>query len=163
MENIMSLDKLAYCEPGRLFCRAQKILLAVDGSEGSARAATVGFEITQMTKSQLFIIYVVPTPKVKQYALMSGSDAAEIMEKYQENGQRLLEGYKEAAAEHSLNAELIIEEGLPPDRIIAQARDKEVDMIVMGSRGADSAKRAGMGSSTERVVAGSECTVVVVK
>jgi nucleotide-binding universal stress UspA family protein len=33
----------------------------------------------------------------------------------------------------------------------------------MGSRGSDAVKRAGMGSSTERVVAGSECTVVVVK
>jgi nucleotide-binding universal stress UspA family protein len=74
-----------------------------------------------------------------------------------------LEGYKKAAAEHNLNADLIIEEGLPPDRIIAQARNKEVDMIVMGSRGSDATKRAGMGSSTERVVAGSECTVVVVK
>jgi nucleotide-binding universal stress UspA family protein len=163
MENIVSLDKLAYCEPGRLFCRAQKILLAVDGSEGSARAATVGFEIAQMTKSQIYIVYVVPTPAVKQYSLMSGSDPVEVLEKYKDYGRRLLEGYKDAAAEHKLHAELILEEGLPPIRVIAQSKDKEVDMIVMGSRGSDASKRAGMGSSTERVIAGSECTVVVVK
>jgi nucleotide-binding universal stress UspA family protein len=163
MENIISLDKLAFCEPGHLFCRAQKILLAVDGSESSARAATVGFEIAQMTKSKVFIIYVVPTPTVKQYSIMTSSDATEVLEKYKENGKRLLDGYKEAATEYNLVAELILEEGLPPERIIAHARDKDVDMIVMGSRGSDSVKRAGMGSSTERVVAGSECTVVVVK
>jgi nucleotide-binding universal stress UspA family protein len=163
MENIVSLDKLMYCKPGHLFCRAQKVLLAVDGSEGSANAATVGFEIAEMTKSQIFIVYVVPAPAVKQYSLMSGSDPKEVLEKYKENGRRLLEGYKSAAVEHNLNPELIIEEGLPPNRIIAQAKEKGVDMIIMGSRGSDSVRRAGMGSSTERVVAGSECTVVVVK
>ena len=52
-------------------------MLAVDGSEGSARAATVAFEVAEMTKSKLFIIHVIATSVVKQFSLMSQTDPEE--------------------------------------------------------------------------------------
>jgi nucleotide-binding universal stress UspA family protein len=163
MEKRVPLDKITYFEPDRHFCRKKKILLAIDGSEGASHAATVGFEIAELTNSKIYIIYVVPTPRIKQYSLMTGANATKTIELYKDNGKRLLDGYRKAAEKYRLNPELIIEEGLPSERIIAHARDKEVDMIVMGSRGAEATKRVGMGSTTERVVVGSECTVVVAK
>ena len=83
------MEKILYCEPGRIFCRSQKVMLTVDGSEGSARAATVAFEIAEITSSKVFIVHVVPTPYVRQYALMSDGDPADVLRHYRENGEKL--------------------------------------------------------------------------
>jgi nucleotide-binding universal stress UspA family protein len=138
-------------------------MLAVDGSEGSARAATVAFEVAEMTKSKVFIIYVIPTSVVNQFSLMSDADAEEVLEKYEGKGNKLLDGYKGAADDYKLEVELILDKGSPSDRIIQQAKENEVDLIVIGSQGMSGSLRSGVGSSTERVVLGSEVPVLVVK
>ncbi|MGD9395502.1 MAG: universal stress protein [Candidatus Thorarchaeota archaeon] len=138
-------------------------MLAVDGSEGSARAATVAFEVSEMTKSKLFIVHVIPTPVVKQFSLMSDVNAGEVLAKYEAKGKVLLEGYKGAAEDYKLDVELILEKGSPSERIIAKAKELEVDLVVIGSEGADGQLRSGVGSSAERVVFGSSTPVLVVK
>lgn len=157
------MEDVIYCEPGRIFCRAKKILLAVDGSEGSAHAATIAFEIAEMTKSKLFIMHVVPSATVEQFSRIADTDFSGVLEKYEEKGKTLLEGYKSASSEFNLDVETILEEGLPSERIVSLAKEKDVDLIVMGSRGMTRGRRAGMGSATERVILASECTVVVAK
>ncbi|MHA1909467.1 MAG: universal stress protein [Candidatus Thorarchaeota archaeon] len=157
------MEDIRYCAPGHIFCRANKVMLAVDGSEGSARAATVAFEVAEMTKSKVFIIYVIPTSVVNQFSLMSDADAEEVLEKYEGKGNKLLDGYKGAADDYKLEVELILDKGSPSDRIIQQAKENEVDLIVIGSQGMSGSLRSGVGSSTERVVLGSEVPVLVVK
>ena len=70
---MFAMQEIHYCAPGHIFCRAKKILLTVDGSEGSAKAATVAFEVAEMTKSKLCILHVIPTSIVKQVSMMSPS------------------------------------------------------------------------------------------
>lgn len=157
------MNDLLYCAPGHIFCRAKKILLAVDGSEGSARAATVAFEIAEMTNSKLYIIHVIPTPIVKQIALMSDSDAEEILAKYAAKGETLLEGVKASATDYKLDIELILDRGSPGDRIIAKSTELEVDLVVLGSQGISGGSRTGIGGSSERVLLGIDCPILVVK
>ncbi|MHA2084649.1 MAG: universal stress protein [Candidatus Thorarchaeota archaeon] len=157
------MENIEYCAPGHLFCRAKKVMLAVDGSEGASRAANVAFEVAEMTGSTVYIVHVIPMPTVAQFALMSGSDLEEVKQKYIENGNKLLEGYKSAAIENGIECEMLLEEGLPSGRIIYQSKNLEVDIVVMGSKGATSGARTGMGSTVERVMEGGEVTVLVVK
>lgn len=157
------MNEILYCAPGHIFCRAKKILLAVDGSEGSARAATAAFEIAEMTKSKLYIVHVVPTPIVKQIALMTDGNMEEILVKYASKGEKLLEGVKTAAAEYNLDIELVLDKGSPSDRILALTKEHGVDLVVLGSRGATSIGRAGIGSSSERVLLDSEVPILIVK
>jgi nucleotide-binding universal stress UspA family protein len=157
------MNELLYCAPGRLFCRTKNVLLAVDGSEGSARAATVAFEIAEMTKSKLFIVHVIPTPIVKQIALMSDTDMEELLVKYISKGENLLEEVRAAAADYEFDIELILDRGLPSDKIISLSKEKGVDLVVLGSQGFSSSGRAGIGSVSERVLFGIDCPVLVVK
>ena len=156
------MENILYCEPGRIFCRSKKILLAVDGSERSARAATVAFEIAEMTESELHIIHVIPIPSVQQLAVMTGSDAQEIKVKYAGNGKVLLDGYKEAAEKYGIKVELILEEGLPSERIVSYSNVSEMDLVIIGARGASVEKRRTMGSATERVIEGTDSPVLAV-
>ena len=157
------MESITYCLPGRIFCKAKNILLAVDGSEGSARAATVAFEIAEMTKSKLFIVHVVPTPSVNQLSLMTDMNADEVLAKYLENGRSLLAGYKNASKEFGIDTELVLEQGLPSEGVIKTGKQHGVDLVVIGSRGTSGGRRAGMGSFTERIVLMAECPVMVVK
>ena len=156
------MGDIHYCAPGHIFCRTKKILLAVDGSEGSARATTAAFEVAEMTKSKLFILHVIPTPIIKQVALMSDGNIDDILAKYSIKGETLLEGIMEASKEYGIEIELIIDRGSPSERILAQVNELEVDLVVIGSSGASGGGRTGLGSSTERVTLNIEIPVLVV-
>ncbi len=156
------MENIFYCEPGRIFCRSKRVLLAVDGSDRAGRAATVAYEVAEMTGSTLYIIHVVPLPSVQHIALMTDTDVEDIKRKYIANGQRLLEGYKKAAEKYDLNVEIILDEGRPSERIAFHTNDKDIDLVVMGSRGPKSGKRLDMGSATERVVEGTECPIIII-
>ncbi len=157
------MEEIMYHSPDRLFWRTKRILLPVDGSEGTARAATVAYELAEITKGKIFIMHVINTGMVQQIATMSDADSLEVLTRYLANGERLLEGYKNAASEFELEVELILEQGLPSNKIIEFAQKERIDVIVMGSHGATSVTRPGLGSATERVVRKAPCAVLVVK
>jgi nucleotide-binding universal stress UspA family protein len=157
------MGEIHYCAPGHIFCRAKKILLAVDGSEGSARAATAAFEVAEMTKSKLFILHVIPTPIVKQVALMSDGNVDDILAKYSIKGETLLEEIKDVSKEYGIEVELIMDRGSPSERILAQVKKLGIDLVVIGSSGASGGGRTtGLGSSTERVTMNIDIPVLVV-
>ncbi len=156
------MGEIHYCAPGHIFCRAKKILLAVDGSEGSARAATAALEVAEMTKSKLFILHVVPTPIVKQVALMSDGNIDDILAKYSMKGETLLEGVKAISKEYGIEVELIMDRGSPSERILAQINELGIDLVVIGSSGASGGGRSGLGSSTERVTMNTDIPVLIV-
>jgi len=156
------MQEIHYCAPGHIFCRANKILLTVDGSEGSAKAATVAFEVAEMTKSKLCILHVIPTPIVTQVAMMSDGDVDEILAKYSSKGEMLLEGVKAAAKDYGIEVETILDKGSPSERILAQVKELNVDLVVIGSHGATGGGRSGLGSSVERVTTKIEIPVLVV-
>ncbi len=155
------MNEILYCEPDRIFCRAKTLLLAVDGSESSAKATSVAFEIAELTGSKVYIIHVVPTPTVRQFSLMADTDPDVALAKFEEKGKGLLDGYVSASKDYDVEVETILEYGLPAERIINVADDKEVDMIILGTK--TTSKRAGTGSTTERVVVGSNRSVIIAK
>jgi nucleotide-binding universal stress UspA family protein len=159
---MFTMEEIHYCAPGHIFCRANKILLTVDGSEGSAKAANVAFEVAEMTKSKLYILHVIPTPIVKQVALMSDGDADELLAKYSAKGEMLLEGVKAAAKDSGIDVELILDRGSPSDRILAQVKELGVDLVVIGSHGASGGAHTGLGRSVERVTMNIDVPVLVV-
>ena len=157
------MENIHYSESDSLFSRTEEILLPVDGSNAAARAATVAYELAEITKAKLFILHIINIGVVQQIATMSDSDSIEVLQRYMVNGRKLLDGYQKAAEAHGVITELILDKGLPSDKIIHIAREKEVDIIVMGSRGASGERRSGLGSSTERVVRRAKCAVLIVK
>jgi len=151
-----------YHEPGRLLSRTKRVLLPIDGSEGSNRAAIVAYEIAELTKSKLYVVHVINTGVVQQVARMSDKDPEDILRHYKENGEKLLQRYKSGALSYGLEVETILEQGLPSDRITALAASIDVDIIVMGSKGLSGSRKPGLGSSTERVIRRINCAVLVV-
>jgi len=80
------------------------------------------------------------------------SDAAQNMERY---AARL--------REQGLEVEAVIREGYPASVIEEEARERDADLIVIGTRGHTGLKHLLLGSVAERVVQKSPCPVLTVK
>jgi nucleotide-binding universal stress UspA family protein len=66
-------------------------------------------------------------------------------------------------AEAGVEAAIDVRVGSPDAEIVACARERGADLIVMGSHGRTGLERLLMGSVSERVIGQAECPVMVVK
>jgi nucleotide-binding universal stress UspA family protein len=80
-----------------------------------------------------------------------------------QRAERNISAVKELAEKEDIHAEGIIVEGRPYETIVATAKDKNIDLIVLGSHGRTGISRFLMGSVTERVIGHAESAVLVVK
>ena len=62
-----------------------------------------------------------------------------------------------------MNVEAIVVQGIPFAEIISTAREKEIDMIVIGSHGRTGIKHMMLGSVSEKVVRKAPCPVLTVR
>lgn len=127
-----------------------KILLPIDGSEYSKRAAQVALRIAKVHSAQIFLLHVIAP---------SGQERKKWME---EGAEKLLQVYKESMVNEGLDEACItvlIENGDPADRIIDAANLNGVNRIIMGTHGKTGLKKLA-GSVTEKVLRNSKVLVL---
>jgi nucleotide-binding universal stress UspA family protein len=131
--------------------KGKNILLATDGKPHSAKAIDYAMELTELTSSKLFIIYVV-SPK----------NEAERSEAIKE-GMARLQDLKALGASRGIEVNTMLEGGSPYQTIVATAERIRAGSIVVGTSGKTALDRVLIGSVSEYVVRNSACTVIVVK
>ncbi len=136
----------------------ERILLATDGSEYSRKATQRAIELVQCSGGSLKVLSVLEiSPHI--YAV-----APEIAEEKIKLPKQYVEEVKQEAAARGIIAEDFVREAESAYEVIIDlAREKDIDLIVMGSHGRTGLKRLLMGSVTERVIAHAPCPVLVVK
>lgn len=137
-----------------------RIVLAVDGSEASKKAAKKAFSLAKDTGIDVTAIHVVHVPvtavPTAQTAYMS--DIARSMKKH---GESLLDEIVDMGSDMSVKVKKKLVEGIADDEIIKFA-DKN-DLIVMGNKGHTARGRILIGSVSEKVLHHSCSTVVLVR
>ena len=123
----------------------KNVLIATDGSKYSEAAASEALGIAKRCGSSIIVLSV---------AL---SDAE--LTATQDNVNKV----SEAAAKEDIKTTSIVTKGKPYESIIETAKQKDVDVIVVGSHGRTGLARLLMGSVAERVIGLSESAVMVVK
>lgn len=61
------------------------------------------------------------------------------------------------------NEQLVVAEGRPAEEILAQVRERAIDLVAIGSRGSGSFKRLLLGSTSEQVLREAPCSVLIVR
>lgn len=137
-----------------------KILLATDGSRDAELALSTSVDLADSTNSELHVVTVAPgypsydvrRPEVVEQLR---EQAEEILEdqvkKIEEKGGKVTEKHLRIAGRHRA------------DQIVEVAEDKEVGLIIMGSRGLGGVRRALMGSVSDSVVRHAHCPVLIVR
>jgi|SRR6476619_6039966 len=132
-----------------------KILVAVDGSESSSKAAKRAIDLAEKHGADLIALYIVE-PNI------NFNEAFYFAE---ESGQKIVDEVKQEASVKKLNVqtEVLMDVGAVSKAIVEYAEKNNIDLIVLGTRGISGIKRMLLGSTASGVVTYSHCPVIVVK
>ena len=149
----------------------QKILVGIDGSDKSLEAADYSITLAKNMGAQLIILNVLETEPwyygEKAYEWASPEELDKVYESEKTKIQKILDDIKQKAKLASIiskNEILMIprtEDAVKP--IVKYAEDKEIDLIVVGTRGRTGIKKMLLGSVASGVVTYAHCPVIVVK
>lgn len=137
-----------------------RILVAVDGSEPSLKAARMAADIALRFGAKLTLVHVVP--KLLLPPDVYGLTIAEVEKEHRAYADRLLERAVEAIEEPSIAVETSVLYGAPAEAIAEAGAAGDVGMIVIGSRGHGAVARMFLGSVSDRLVHISPKPVLVV-
>lgn len=133
------------------------ILLAVDGSENSVRAAKEAIKIAAET-SLIEMVYVADFEKVKTEVLHAASSESLLLKRKRKVA--LVEEVLRAAGK---DFKLTILHGTPGPEIVKYANEKHVDIVVIGSRGLNGLQEMVLGSVSHKVMKRVHCPALIVK
>jgi len=135
-----------------------KIIVPVDGSAFSLKAVETACDLAkaQPPSSLTLIAVAMEMPELEE--------GAYITEKMKAQAQVALAKAKDAAQAKGVAADVLLATGVSPaDEIVRAARDRQADLIVVGSRGLAGKTKSFLGSTASQVVTYSPCSVLVVK
>lgn len=136
-----------------------RILVAVDGSEGSLKALRKGVAISKRNNAKLYITHILDDTgslpfNVEEYVRIAERKGHELLEKCQQYAQE--NGLEEMG--------LLLEIGSPRTMISTTLPEREaIDLIIMGARGLNAVERFFIGSVSDFVIRRAVCDVLIIR
>lgn len=136
----------------------KRILLAVDGSENSVRSTHHATALAEQFNGTIDVVYVVDSSTAKEDVLHA-TNKFEIEKKR----KKKLKPIKELVEKTGLDFCTNVLHGEPGREIVEFANEREVDCVVIGSRGLNNVQSFILGSVSHKVAKRTECPVLIVK
>ena len=145
-----------------------KILVCSDVSEGALAAARMAAQIAKNFHSEVTLVHAYPPESVAVPTFVAGvwefAVSPEVVAEYAAQAQSALQAHTGAIFDAAgVKYEAALEYGYPVEAITRLAKQRETDLIVMGSRGLSGLSEFLMGSVSESVLHHSHCSVLIVR
>jgi len=141
-----------------------KVLVGIDGSDHSFRAAQYALEISKKYVAKLIAVTVTYMPAKSR---MSQQEAIEVGAGLSEmdKAKKWFESFTQSARENKIDFKTeLVNSQLPLYYVILEYAEKEgIDLIVIGTRGRSGLSKIVLGSVASRIVTYSHFPVLVVK
>jgi nucleotide-binding universal stress UspA family protein len=145
------------------------ILVAVDGSPNSARAAELAIDLAKKNEAHFFIISVITAPVFASVGPPGATDSGPVAEEFFDRSKKEAEGFvggfvsKAEGMGLKVRGEII--ENVPSvvEAISDYAEEWKVELIVVGTRGLSGFKKLLLGSVSSALVSHAPCSVLVVR
>jgi nucleotide-binding universal stress UspA family protein len=140
-------------------------MVAVDGSDHSMKAAELAIHLAKLWSAELYFIHVQEEGKIpnwfKEFAKVEQLGTADYFDVVD---RRLFAPLISRAKESEVrDFSGIRATGDPADEILRNAKQKKVDLIVMGSRGLGKFSGVILGGVSTKVLSSAECSCITVK
>jgi nucleotide-binding universal stress UspA family protein len=142
--------------------KSQKIVIGFDGSRYSKKA--VEYAINNFEKkSMIYLVYVeeMPTPLYLSNPSLFIDDS--IIKKIREKTKNELKHQVEIIKRRGFKVQYEYVEGYPPNQIINEAKRKNADIIIVGSRGMGKWKGSILGSVSQALTVISKMPLLIIK
>ncbi|MFX0055057.1 MAG: universal stress protein [Promethearchaeota archaeon] len=137
------------------------VLVAVDGSDYSDKAVRYACAIGPKLGAEVVLLHVVPMLVSATPYHDTVSDQPFLA--LQKVGEDILAKAKKIAVGLGCEVTELISHGDPANKIVDIACEREVELIIMGSRGVSGIKRLFVGSISDKVVNHAPCPVMIVR
>ena len=140
------------------------LLLPVDGSPTSAKAARAGVDLARQLGARVTLYYAIdPIPFGFAARGAPADEPAKLALERRERklGKQHVEAIAAAARAAGVSCHTVVEVAVPDEGIAAAARKRRCDAIFMGSHGRRGVKRLLLGSVASRVLASAGLPVIV--
>ena len=141
----------------------KKILCPIDFSEYSYDALEFAKTLSKNFNSKLYVVHIIYEPADFTGFYVPHISFDKIRSEIESGAKKIMEEVKEKKLQDLPGAETMIIFGSPAEEIVRFAKDKEVDLIVIGSQGKKGIEKMVFGSTAEKVVKKSNCPVLVIK
>ena len=142
----------------------KKILVPCDFSDPAVQAFKMAVEIANQSNGEVIILNVVELPVMNESVLMPTlSFEAAFIKDMKAHAEKNFTKMKEKWAKDGPKVTSIVEFGSTTSTIRDFAKDKKIDLIVMGTHGASGVKEFFIGSNTEKIVRTSTVPVITIK
>lgn len=146
----------------------KKILVAIDGSPASDKAAEEAVRMAAATSSAqfpstLFAVIVLPAKEAPALTDLSLTPQRGRVDDWQDKQRRIFYVVDKAAGEAGVQLRKEVAYGEVDEAILRFAEEQECDVIVIGSSGKNRMLRALRGSVSTRVALNAPCSVYIVR
>ncbi|MEE9536080.1 MAG: universal stress protein [Desulfobacterales bacterium] len=136
----------------------KNIVLAFDGSEYSHKALRCAKSLAERFEANLWLVHVFSNPS----DLLGYTDYEKLFAKRKSAAQAVLDDARQKLGSTSFTVQDELREGSESESILKVAKNREADLIVMGTRGLGAVKGFLVGSVSRKVIHYAACPVMVV-
>lgn len=144
----------------------KKILVPVDGSAASLKAAEKALDLAKRYNSEITLIHVVYEPDISKYnrfGVIIDPDLKKLKERLKETEKKMMDSIVDSLDKQDIEIKRKIVPGIAYEEIVKEAENGNYDLIVMGRLGFSKIKRFFLGSVAHRVIADAPCPVLIVQ
>jgi len=146
----------------------KKILVPTDFSEQATNALHFGTDLAKMSGAELILLHVIEHPAGSSFSESGEVHAVDPQEhvyilKLIEKIEKDFEDIKSQSVFDHVNVNSLIKVGSPFNTVADLIKTEDIDLIVMGTKGATGLQEVLVGSNAEKVVRHADCPVITVK
>ncbi len=135
--------------------KCQHILVPIDFSTDAEHALGCAIGLAQQFQARLSLMHAIYLPEAAEVNL------AAYLKKVESEAEQEMAACRKRVEAAGVAVDVLMVRGAPSHKIVETARDKQVDLIVMGTHGRTGLQHLLIGSVAERVVRLTPCPVMV--
>jgi nucleotide-binding universal stress UspA family protein len=139
------------------------ILFPTDFSQGARAAMDHAISLAKDYDARLLLLYVIQDISIAEWYIPSTLSVTDLVEDMQKSAWKEMEKWGSEAQASVRDIEKLVVRGVPFVEIIKTARDRGVDLIVIGTHGRTGIDHMLFGSTAEKVVRKAPCPVLTVR
>lgn len=139
------------------------ILFPTDFSQGARAAMDHALSLARDYRAKLVLLYVIQDISIAEWYIPSSLSVTDLVEDMEKSAWKEMDKWGAEAQASTENVEKMVVRGVPFVEIIRTAKDRNADLIVIGTHGRTGIDHMLFGSTAEKVVRKSPCPVLTVR